>query len=210
MLTSFWSWMCFGLFMLCWVTLLIVWCAGVFYSILKTPFVLKQVRRFLAWMFGTMAVCFALFLSLFAFRKFLIFNVIWLQPIGLLLLLTSTIFTLWSRLVLGSMWTSLPTIKSGHILHTNGPYHVTRHPIYTGLLGMVIGSLLLYSSSEWFISTLEVLMVMELLIILQIKIVLEERVLHSAFGEQYVQFKEHVPQLIPLAKRCCWRIRPVC
>jgi len=39
------------------------------------------------------------------------------------------------------------------------------------------------------------------LIIFEVKIVMEERLLLSTFGEQYVQFKERVPQLIPFTKR---------
>jgi protein-S-isoprenylcysteine O-methyltransferase Ste14 len=77
-------------------------------------------------------------------------------------------------------------------LHIDGPYRITRHPIYTGLLGMMVGSLLINNGGEWFFG------IVVALFILEVKIVLEERLLISTFGEQYVQFKKRVPQLIPL------------
>ena len=41
------------------------------------------------------------------------------------------------------MWSMDAAVKEGHRLRTEGPYGITRHPIYTGLLGMLLGSLLL-------------------------------------------------------------------
>jgi protein-S-isoprenylcysteine O-methyltransferase Ste14 len=63
----------------------------------------------------------------------------WLRIVGMVVLVASLAFTLWSRRVLGLMWSSAPKLKSGHELHTDGPYAITRHPIYTGMLGMFLG-----------------------------------------------------------------------
>jgi protein-S-isoprenylcysteine O-methyltransferase Ste14 len=41
------------------------------------------------------------------------------------------------------MWSAAPAVKEGHQLRTTGPYAVTRHPIYTGIPGMMLGSGLL-------------------------------------------------------------------
>jgi protein-S-isoprenylcysteine O-methyltransferase Ste14 len=62
--------------------------------------------------------------------------------LGLVILLAATAFTIWSRLVLGIMWSGAPAIKREHQLRTAGPYGITRHPIYTGILGMLLGSML--------------------------------------------------------------------
>ena len=61
--------------------------------------------------------------------------------LGRVILLAATVFTIWARLVLGVMWSGAPAVKQDHQLRTNGPYSVTRHPIYTGMLGMFLGSL---------------------------------------------------------------------
>jgi protein-S-isoprenylcysteine O-methyltransferase Ste14 len=70
-----------------------------------------------------------------------------LQVIGVILLIAATLFTLWSRLVLGTMWSSAAAVKSDHQLRTGGPYRVTRHPIYTGILGMLAGTTLMFVSA---------------------------------------------------------------
>jgi protein-S-isoprenylcysteine O-methyltransferase Ste14 len=64
----------------------------------------------------------------------------------------ATALTIWARLALGVMWSAAPTLKQEHKLRTGGPYAVTRHPIYTGLLGMMPGSLLLAGAGRWIVS----------------------------------------------------------
>ena len=61
-----------------------------------------------------------------------------------MLLVASTAFTLWARVALGRMWSATPNmLRAGHQLRTDGPYGITRHPIYTGLFGMILGTVLL-------------------------------------------------------------------
>jgi len=59
--------------------------------------------------------------------------------VGLAILAVSTAFTIWARPALRTMWSFDPVVKQAHLLRTRGPYAVTRHPIYTGLLGMLLG-----------------------------------------------------------------------
>jgi protein-S-isoprenylcysteine O-methyltransferase Ste14 len=192
--TSVWGWIFFGTLLLCWATFLLAWCTGAIYNAFKAPATQKRSGRFFCWGLGIVLVCAAIFLLPHGAWRWLTFDLFWLRLLGLLLLLVSTAFTLWARFVLGLMWTFAPVIKSEHILHTEGPYRVTRHPIYTGLLGMLIGSLLVDGGGTWFIG------VVVAVIVFEVKIVLEERPLRSAFGEQYVQFQARVPQLIPFTK----------
>jgi hypothetical protein len=49
---------------------------------------------------------------------------------------------LWSRLNLASEWRGAPEVRADHKLITSGPYQFTRHPIYSSLLLMQIGSAL--------------------------------------------------------------------
>jgi protein-S-isoprenylcysteine O-methyltransferase Ste14 len=68
----------------------------------------------------------------------------WLELPGLVLLVVSTVFAIWARLSLGRMWSASPNVlQEHHELRTDGPYAITRHPIYTGLLGMLLGTALL-------------------------------------------------------------------
>ncbi len=69
----------------------------------------------------------------------------------LAILLAATVLTIWARLALGTMWSAAPAVKQGHQLRTSGPYGITRHPIYTGILGMMLGSLLLAAGGRWLV-----------------------------------------------------------
>ena len=51
--------------------------------------------------------------------------------IGAAILAGSTVFAVWARLALGRSWSVDPQAAPDVGLHTDGPYAVTRHPIYT-------------------------------------------------------------------------------
>ena len=111
--------------------------------------------------------------------------------LGLAILLAATVLTLWARFALGAMWTAAPTVKQEHQLRTSGPYAITRHPIYTGLLGMVLGSGLLAGAGRW------VLYFPIYFVLLQFKIHAEERLMLAEFPEDYPRYRQRVPQLVP-------------
>jgi protein-S-isoprenylcysteine O-methyltransferase Ste14 len=111
--------------------------------------------------------------------------------LGLVLLIGSTVFTLWARLTLGTMWSMDPVIKQDHEIRTEGPYGVTRHPIYTGILGMLLGTLLLAGVGRW-----AVLFPVGL-VLCEVKIRMEERLLSVTFPDDYPRYRRTVPQLVP-------------
>jgi protein-S-isoprenylcysteine O-methyltransferase Ste14 len=89
------------------------------------------------------------------------------------------------------MWTSAAVIKDGHVLRTAGPYGITRHPIYTGLLGMLAGTALIEGLGRWVaLFALGVVMVV-------LKIRAEERLLARMLGAAHDQYRQRVPLLIP-------------
>src|SRR5262245_5554122 len=58
----------------------------------------------------------------------------WIAWLGVALTVIGLGFTVWARVQLGRFWSGSVTLKEGHRLVRSGPYAVTRHPIYTGLL----------------------------------------------------------------------------
>ena len=111
---------------------------------------------------------------------------------GLVLLVVSTGFTIWARLSLGRMWSASPNVlQAHHELRTDGPYAITRHPIYTGLLGMLLGTVLLnglgvslafLAVGAGFLAT---------------RIPIEERLMSKTFPDEYAHYRERVPRLVP-------------
>ena len=116
---------------------------------------------------------------------------VWVRVLGLVILAISTAFTLWARLALGIMWSAAPMVKDGHQLRTGGPYAITRHPIYTGIGGMLLGSALTLGAGRW------ILLLPLFLILYEIKIRMEERLMLAAFPDDYPRYRQQVPQLVP-------------
>ena len=116
---------------------------------------------------------------------------LWAQILGLAVLAASTVFTLWARFSLGTMWSQAPKVKDDHQLRTRGPYAVTRHPIYTGLLGMMLGATLLSGIGQW------IVLFPAGLILFEFKIRMEEHLMLATFPDEYPRYRRQVPQLIP-------------
>jgi protein-S-isoprenylcysteine O-methyltransferase Ste14 len=116
---------------------------------------------------------------------------LWVRILGLAVLVASTMFTLWARFSLGTMWSLAPQVKDDHRLRTHGPYAVTRHPIYTGVLGMILGATLLSGISQW------IVLFPVGLILFEVKIRMEEHLMLATFPDDYPQYRRQVPQLVP-------------
>ena len=116
---------------------------------------------------------------------------LWARVLGLAVLAASTVFTLWARFSLGTMWSVAPQVKGDHRLRTHGPYAVTRHPIYTGVLGMLLGATLLSGIGQW------IVLFPVGLILFEVKIRMEEHLMLAAFPDDYPRYRRQVPQLVP-------------
>ena len=99
---------------------------------------------------------------------------------------------IWARFHLGRNWSGYVTYKEDQTLVTTGPYRFVRHPIYTSMILMFIGTILYYGS----------LFVSIFLIILTIDFVLrtkkEEEIMTGLFGEKYTDYMKRTKRLIPL------------
>ena len=97
----------------------------------------------------------------------------------------------WARLHLGRQWSASVTLKEGHSLIRSGPYRLTRHPIYSGLLLAALGSAVVQDT--WAAVIGFVLVTLGL----WVKSRQEERLMASAFGVEYAAYRAEVPALVP-------------
>jgi protein-S-isoprenylcysteine O-methyltransferase Ste14 len=111
--------------------------------------------------------------------------------VGAVLAALGLALTVWARMHLGSNWSGTVTVKQGHELVRSGPYAWVRHPIYTGLLLMLIGTALVLG--EW----RGVLAVLIAFAALWRKLKLEERWMRETFGETYDDYRRSVKALLP-------------
>jgi protein-S-isoprenylcysteine O-methyltransferase Ste14 len=96
---------------------------------------------------------------------------------------------------LGKQWSLQARVLEDHTLITSGVYQIVRHPIYTGMLGMLIATGLTYSNWIAILAGIVVLTVGT-----KIRTNFEEKLLHNAFGAEFDDWKAEVPGLIPFVK----------
>jgi protein-S-isoprenylcysteine O-methyltransferase Ste14 len=102
---------------------------------------------------------------------------------GLLLTVVGIGISIWARLILGSNWSGMVTLKSDHVLVRKGPYRWIRHPIYTGILLGMVGAAFIRGHLRGFIGVVLVFAAF------YIKARREERFLKDEFGPG---FEEHL------------------
>ena len=114
-----------------------------------------------------------------------------IHSLGLLLTLLGCGLAVWARIVLGSNWSGTVTVKENHVLITGGPYAWVRHPIYSGFLLALVGTVLVLGKFLWLLA------VGFALLATWMKSRAEEGFMQQEFGEQYIAYKQRVKALIP-------------
>jgi protein-S-isoprenylcysteine O-methyltransferase Ste14 len=114
-----------------------------------------------------------------------------LWVIALLLVASGSAFAIWARLTIGRNWSSTVTLKQDHELVRRGPYSIVRHPIYTGLLSMSVGTMVLTGLVE------SVGVVAVGIFYVVIKVRDEERLMSETFPAQYPEYRRTVKSIIP-------------
>jgi protein-S-isoprenylcysteine O-methyltransferase Ste14 len=111
--------------------------------------------------------------------------------IGAVVLYAGLAFAVWARVHLGRYWSGMVTLKEGHELIRTGPYAIVRHPIYTGILAMALGTAL--ATGSWPL----LLILVALLASFLLKIRAEEKLMIEQFGDAYRSYMREVPRLVP-------------
>lgn len=124
---------------LCWATFVAVWIgAAIYYRRSGERRSRLPVRRIGFRFVGIAAVVIALTVRHFARTTF----GPGAQVAGVAVCATGVAVAVWARLTLGQSWGMPMTVRSDTRLVESGPYRWVRHPIYSGLLLLMIGSTL--------------------------------------------------------------------
>ena len=115
----------------------------------------------------------------------------WVRAIGILVCALGLLVTLRARGTLAGNWSNDVTFKQGHELIRTGPYRFVRHPIYTGILAMCLGTALdIGQLRGWLALPL-------MTIAFWIKLKQEERLLLRHFPNDYLTYQKQVKALVP-------------
>jgi protein-S-isoprenylcysteine O-methyltransferase Ste14 len=110
---------------------------------------------------------------------------------GTMLVAFGLAFAVVARIWLGRNWSSMVELKKDHELIRSGPYRWVRHPIYTGLLTALLGTVL--AVGNW-----RAVLGLALIVVAVIrKLTLEERFMAEHFGDAYARYRAEVPALLP-------------
>ena len=107
------------------------------------------------------------------------------------IVVAGAVFTVWARVTLGRNWSAEVTLKADHELIEAGPYGLARHPIYTGLIMMALGTALNYGRPIGFA------LFVGLCAGLWWKARQEERLMSREFPDDYAAYKRRVHAIIP-------------
>lgn len=121
----------------------------------------------------------------------------WFQFLSTILVVTVIIVSLWlmssALRVLGKQWSLQARVLENHKLIREGPYRFVRHPIYTGMLGMIVAGGLAWS--HW----IGLLIALALFAIgTGIRVRSEEKLLSERFGAAFDDYKRSVPAVVPI------------
>jgi protein-S-isoprenylcysteine O-methyltransferase Ste14 len=125
-----------------------------------------------------------------AFRGHPLHTDAWRAGIGLLLFASGLLFAVWARVHIGRNWGTPMTRKDEPELVTDGPYHLVRHPIYSGILVAGIGTSV--ALSWWWLAAFGLAAVYFLYAAM-----VEERFLSEQFPTTYPAYKRGTKMLVP-------------
>jgi protein-S-isoprenylcysteine O-methyltransferase Ste14 len=113
--------------------------------------------------------------------------------VGMVILIVGIALRGWSFYVLGQYFTFAVRVSSDQRVVSTGPYHLMRHPGYTGILLEGAGVGVVYGN--WL--GLAVVILLDLAIVLW-RIRVEENALFSALGSEYGAYAVGRKRLVPL------------
>lgn len=117
---------------------------------------------------------------------------LWVQLVGGAVLVAGIVFHAWALTVLGRFFSPNVVIRSDHRLIREGPYRALRHPVYTGMFMIALGTSLLVGPVLGV--ALTVLLAMAGFLY---RIRIEEKLMTEKFGNEYEAYRQESWKMFP-------------
>jgi protein-S-isoprenylcysteine O-methyltransferase Ste14 len=120
---------------------------------------------------------------------------LWRITFSIVFFLLAILLSWSARRSLGRQWRIDAGLNADHKLVTAGPYRVVRHPIYTSMLCVLLGTGVMIT--PWW------LLLVSLVFFLagtEIRVRVEDRLLNSRFGDTFRAYQNNVPAYIPFLR----------
>lgn len=125
-----------------------------------------------------------------AFRNYHTNTQPWRAGLGLSLFALGLGFAVWARVHIGRNWGSPMTQKDEPELVTSGPYHLVRHPIYTGI-SAAVGGTAVGLNWQWLAAAALAA------VYFVYSATVEERYMTEQFPDMYPTYKRSTKMLVP-------------
>jgi protein-S-isoprenylcysteine O-methyltransferase Ste14 len=174
-----------------------LWLAWVFYWVVSSQFVLKtkknegiaRLQHTIPTMIGIVTIFNEGRVPELSWGP--LYDCLFLSWLGVPLTIAGHAFSIWARIHIGKYWSGTVALKKDHKIVDTGPYHLVRHPIYTGLLTSALGSAMAAGTIEAF-AGLAVMIVGYI-----IKWKREEKIMLSEFGPAYADYTKRTKVIVP-------------
>ncbi len=181
-----------NIIIICWVIFILYWLVSAFFvkqSATKYNWRVQVIWRV---MLMVLVIIFVKFdrADANSFFTFLFQSFFSYELSGTVLSVLGLIIAIWARVSLGRNWSSYTTYKKEHELIITGPYRFLRHPIYSGMILMIVGAFLYYGK-------LIILVILAIAaIVIAWRIGREEKTMIKLFGKKYTDYMKRTKRLI--------------
>ncbi|MBV8068456.1 MAG: isoprenylcysteine carboxylmethyltransferase family protein [Acidobacteriaceae bacterium] len=119
----------------------------------------------------------------------------WQIALSILFFLLGVLLSWTATRALGRQWRLDAGLNSNHELVRSGPYQVVRHPIYTSMLCVLLGTGVLIT--PWWLLALSLI---AFLAGTEIRARIEDRLLDARFGDRFRDYQRSVPAYVPFLR----------
>ena len=176
----------------CWMTFCVIWLLAAAFT-KRSVYRETNVQRLRYWLL--LIVAYLLLTRghwlTYPFNVRVIPATVFVQWIAAVLCMAGLAFCLWARATLGRNWSGTITLKEEHELIDRGPYRLVRHPIYTGMMAMILATALVSGYLSGIIAMLLAFLSF------WIKLSAEEKLMLQQFPDQYQFYRRRVKCIIP-------------
>jgi protein-S-isoprenylcysteine O-methyltransferase Ste14 len=119
----------------------------------------------------------------------------WQIALSIGLLLLGSLLSWTAKRALGRQWRLDAGLNTDHELVKSGPYRIVRHPIYTSMLCMLLGTGV--TMAPWWLISISLLL---FVLGTEIRVRIEDQLLSSNFGEGFSDYAQRVRAYVPFLR----------
>jgi len=111
--------------------------------------------------------------------------------LGIMPILFGIVINIWADALFKKRSTTVKPHETPTYFETSGPFRISRHPMYLGMVAILLGVAVLLGSLTSFLSPVLFITLMD-----KIFIPMEERNMEKTFGDKYMDYKKKVRRWI--------------